>query len=105
MELFEVMFLHESSYKIPGGKLVKVKLETSSGTIVEVKILGDFFLHPEETLHEIEDSLVGTTADETSIEKTITQTLTEFDATLIGATAADIAKTIMMAWKALQDLD
>jgi lipoate-protein ligase A len=92
--------MQESSYKIPGGKLVKVKLGTSSGKIVEIKVLGDFFLHPEETLQKIEDSLIGSAADEASIEKTISQTLTESDATLIGATAADIAKTIMMAWKA-----
>lgn len=99
MELFEVRLIQESSYKIPGGKLVKIKLETSSGKITEVKILGDFFLHPEETLQKIEDSLIGSTANETSIEDIIAQTLAESDATLIGATAADIAKTIIMAWK------
>ena len=91
--------LRKSSYKIPGGKLVKIKLGISSGKIAEVKVLGDFFLHPEETLLKIEDSLVGSSSDETSIENTIAQTLTESNATLIGATAADIAKTIMMAWK------
>ena len=58
-----------------------------------MKILGDFFLHPEETLRKVEDSLVGFTADEELIEKAIDQALT--DATLIGATAADIAKIIM----------
>jgi lipoate-protein ligase A len=99
VELFEVILLNKSSYKIPGGKLVKVKLDTSSGKISDVKILGDFFLHPEETLQRIEESLIGSTADETSVENIVAQALTESDATLIGATAADIAKTIMMAWK------
>lgn len=89
--------MRESSYKVPDGKLIKVKLWVSSGRISEIKILGDFFLHPEETLQELEISLVGKTSDETSIERTIAQVLTS--ATLIGATAADIAKTIMMAWK------
>ncbi len=103
MELLEVILLNESSYKIPGGKLVKVKLEISSGEISEVKILGDFFLHPEETLLRIEESLIGSTGDETSIEDVIAHALTESDATLIGATAADIAKTIMMAWKENSD--
>ena len=88
--------MRESSYKVPDGKLVKVKLWISSGKISEIKILGDFFLHPEETLQELEDSLIGSVADETEIEKTLSEALT--DATLIGATAADIAKTIMMAW-------
>ena len=94
-----MILLNKSSYKIPGGKLVKVKLDTSSGKISDVKILGDFFLHPEETLQRIEELLLGSTADETSIENKVAQALTESDATLIGATAADIAKTIMMAWK------
>ena len=78
---------------------MKIKLETSSGMISDVKILGDFFLHPEETIQRIEELLLGSTADETSIENKVAQALTESDATLIGATAADIAKTIMMAWK------
>ena len=97
--------MRESSYKIPSGKLVKVKLKTSSGKITEIRVLGDFFLHPEETIQTIEDSLVGSLEDETSIEKKVSQVLAESDATLIGATAADIAKTIIMAWNSKQDLD
>ena len=97
--IFQGDFMKESSYKIPGGKLVKIKLRTSSGKIAEVKILGDFFLHPEETLLKIEDSLIGSSADETAIGNLIAQTLTDSDAILIGATTADLAKTIMMAWK------
>jgi lipoate-protein ligase A len=99
MELFEVRSMRESSFKIPGGKLVKVKLEVSSGRITKVTILGDFFLHPEETLQKIEESLIGTIVDETSIGNIIAQTLVDSRATLIGATASDIAKTIMIAWE------
>ena len=88
--------VRESSFKVPDGKLIKIKLWVSSGKIDEIKILGDFFLHPEETLQQLEDSLIGSTAEETSIERTISQVL--INATLIGATAADIARTIMIAW-------
>ena len=91
--------MRESSYKIPGGKLVKVKLKIACGRIAEVQLLGDFFLHPEETLQVIEDSLVGSPPDKTAIEKLIDEIMLESDAILIGATAADIAKTILMAWK------
>jgi hypothetical protein len=91
--------MRESSYKIPGGKLVKIKLNISSDRIKEIKVLGDFFLHPEETLLKIEEALIGLTADESSIEDTIERILAETDATLIGATASDIAKTILMAWE------
>ena len=89
--------MRESSYKVPGGKLVKVKLKIACDRIAEVSILGDFFLHPEETLLKIEESLVGSPIEESEIESTIAQLLKESDASLIGATAADIAKTIMIA--------
>ena len=92
--------MRESSYKVPDGKLVKVKLKIACGRIAEVSVLGDFFLHPEEILLKIEESLVGSPHEETEIEITINQILVESDASLIGATAGDIAKSIMMAWDA-----
>ena len=89
----------EANYKVPGGKLIKVKLGVSSDTIKLVRILGDFFLHPEETILVIEESLIGSKKDENTIVKTIEQILNDSDATLIGATAADFSKTIMKAWE------
>lgn len=91
--------MQEASYKIPGGKLVKVKLSIASGKIDQVRIMGDFFLHPEETIHVIEDSLIGCEEDENSITRIIDQVLNNLDATLIGAAASDFSKTILMAWK------
>ncbi|MBE0527122.1 hypothetical protein E4H12_04630 [Candidatus Thorarchaeota archaeon] len=88
----------EANYKVPGGKLVKVKLSIASEAIDQVRILGDFFLHPEETILAIEESLLGSKKDESLIEKTIERILNESDAILIGATAADLSKTIMLAW-------
>lgn len=89
--------MHEASYKIPGGKLVKAKVRVEAGKVAEIVILGDFFMHPEETLQKIEDAIRGTPANETSIERLISKKLTESDAIIIGATAKDIAKTIMLA--------
>ena len=90
--------MHEASYKVPGGKLVKAKVRVEAGRIAEIVILGDFFLHPEETLQKIEDALRGTLAEEASIERVISKVLTESDAIIIGATAQDMAKTIMLAF-------
>ena len=90
--------MHEASYKVPGGKLVKAKVRVEAGRIAEIIILGDFFLHPEETLQKIEDALRGTLAKEASIERVISKVLTESDAIIIGATAQDMAKTIMLAF-------
>jgi hypothetical protein len=91
--------MKEASYKVPGGKLVKVKLDATSEKIERVLILGDFFVHPEETILAIEESLSGCQKDEELIEKKIEQTLSNSSATLIGATAADFSKTIIMAWE------
>jgi len=71
--------MREANYKIPGGKLVKVKLNTTSGKITQVRILGDFFLHPEETIQTIEDSLIGCQEDENSIKKIIAHVLKDSD--------------------------
>ncbi|MGY5859157.1 MAG: lipoate protein ligase C-terminal domain-containing protein [Candidatus Thorarchaeota archaeon] len=89
----------EANYKVPEGKLVKVKLSISSEKIDRVQILGDFFLHPEETILTIEQFLAGCQKDTKLIEKIIVEKLEDCNATLIGATAADFAKTVIMAWE------
>lgn len=48
----------EGSCKVPGGKLVRVRVEYGR-TIEEVTITGDFFLHPEEGIGALEESLRG----------------------------------------------
>jgi hypothetical protein len=93
-----VITLREASFKIPDGKLVKVKLKVSSGKITELKILGDFFLHPEEVIMKIEEELVGAQHDLVLLQTIIDEVLNNEEATLIGASSSDIAKTIIMAW-------
>jgi lipoate-protein ligase A len=88
-----------SSCKIPGGKLVKIKLWVDSGKIERITILGDFFLHPEEVIETIESSLVGNEVEDSTLLKTITDVLQKSEATLIGASARDLVEVIMMAWK------
>ena len=50
-------------YKVPGGKLVAVELETVDGRISEAHVSGDFFLEPDEALEDINAALVGLPAD------------------------------------------
>lgn len=51
--------IKKSVYKIPEGKLVKIELEEECGRIMKIKITGDFFMHPEEMIEKLEQSLVG----------------------------------------------
>jgi lipoate-protein ligase A len=57
-------------------KLIKISLEyTKKKIISSIRITGDFFLYPEETLDQIEASLIGTKMDRNSIKETIEKCL------------------------------
>ena len=86
------------SHKVPGGKLIKVKIETKDGIIQKITLLGDFFLHPEYVLEEIEESLLGVQISEESITRKLRSVLEARQATLIGANATDFAQAIIAAW-------
>ena len=49
--------LRSADYKAPGGKLVRVRLRDEQGVIRSIKITGDFFLIPEESLGKLEKML------------------------------------------------
>jgi lipoate-protein ligase A len=62
-------------------KLIKISLEyTDSKIISSIRITGDFFLYPEETLDQIEASLIGTKMDRNSIKETIEKCLSQSEA-------------------------
>ncbi len=62
-------------------KLIKISLEyTDSKIISSIRITGDFFLYPEETLDQIEASLIGTKMDRNSIKETIEKCLSHSEA-------------------------
>lgn len=86
--------------KVPGGKLVSVKIEHTR-KIKKVQILGDFFLHPEDTIYKMEKALVGTSvsASEDEIAGKMAKVLAMSNAELIGVTPEAIAETIKMAVK------
>ena len=63
-------------------KLVKISLEYADNNkiISSIRITGDFFLYPEETLDQIEASLIGTKIERTSIKETIEKCLSHSEA-------------------------
>lgn len=50
--------------KVKGGKLVRVSVASERGMIAGVRITGDFFVHPEEALEELEKALRGASVSE-----------------------------------------
>ena len=89
-----------SIYKVPGGKLVKVELvlEIVDGIkmIEQIKITGDFFIHPEDLIEELEEELRGSDLEdvETNIEKMLAARV---GAQMIGIEAHDIVHAIELA--------
>lgn len=45
--------------KVSGGKLLKVQVRSDDGVLKEIRITGDFFVSPEETVDDIEEALKG----------------------------------------------
>ena len=47
----------EIIHKIPNGKLVRLFLDFDTTHLLSIKICGDFFIHPEETVLDMERAL------------------------------------------------
>lgn len=85
-------------YKVPGGKLIRVDVACSD-RIEQVRITGDFFLHPEETLEALEAALTGVPLppDRAALTARLAAILTEQEATLFGATPEDLVAALTAA--------
>lgn len=91
--------------KVHGGKLVRVKVNYDD-VIHDIKIYGDFFLHPEDSIEDIEKSLVGvkSDADESLIASIISEVVDVKGIEMIGITPEAVAKVIkkaMVKWRVI----
>ncbi len=89
-----------SSRKVKEGKIVKVEVECED-VIKKLKITGDFFLHPEDVLDDIEKTMVGLKKDvsfETLFLK-IDDIVKNNDARMIGISPESIAEVLREALK------
>jgi lipoate-protein ligase A len=90
-----------ADYKVVGGKLLRVRLtvaESTDGTrtIDSITIFGDFFMHPEEAIEELEHALTGAALDETALTARV-QTFFDSDVQIIGAGVDDFVHVILKA--------
>ena len=81
--------------KVAGGKLIRVNV-SCSGRLDQVKVLGDFFLFPEEVIFKIEAALSGASlpVDQAALVQKIDAVLAQNEAQLIGVGAEDIVQTL-----------
>ncbi len=86
----------EITHKIPQGKLVRISLEFDTTILHDIKICGDFFIHPEETVVEMERALfhLPVEATETRIKSLLDRAVETKNAQLIGVDTASVAKLI-----------
>lgn len=87
----------KAQYKIEGGKLIKVQLVKNDNSIGKVKITGDFFLHPEHLIEDLEKTLEGLQIENDVLAQHIADFIQTHGATLLGAAPEDFAKCIVMA--------
>jgi lipoate-protein ligase A len=88
-----------ATHKVHGGKLIRVDITHDDAAINTIKITGDFFLHPEETLDEVIELLKGAVLP-LQVEKLvqeITLLLEKQNAQLIGASPQDMIATLQEA--------
>ncbi|MDP2718177.1 MAG: lipoate protein ligase C-terminal domain-containing protein [Candidatus Micrarchaeota archaeon] len=76
-------------------KLLKVNLWHDGGRIEKIQVHGDFFLHPEEKITELESALIGVALDRAALYAAISSFLGT--ATAFGFGAADLASAILQA--------
>ncbi|MBD3262000.1 MAG: hypothetical protein GF334_10120 [Candidatus Altiarchaeales archaeon] len=50
----------EVARKKTGEKLLKTRIEAENGFIKKISFTGDFFMHPEESLNQLETQLINT---------------------------------------------
>lgn len=86
--------------KVAGGKLLRVKCDVEKETLSGISLTGDFFMHPEEGVSELEKALIGMSA-RAEVREYVSKLNDVIHANhyeLIGFSASDIAQTL---WNAL----
>ena len=89
--------LRAADYKAPGGKLVRVRLKEEDGIIRTVKITGDFFLIPEESLGKLEKILEDTPLREQELRLLVDRFFRGTGAQGLGVSSDDFVKAILSA--------
>ena len=85
-----------SEIKVTGGKLIRVQCTVDRGVVENVVITGDFFLHPEDGIEELEKELVMLRARPEIISSHVLSFLGN-GYVLVGAAPEDFAKAVVEA--------
>ena len=92
-----------ADYKVPGGKLVRVRLREEEGEVQSVQITGDFFLVPEENLSQLEKTLEGVPLREAEIKLAIDRFFKAAGTQGLGVSPDDFVRALLSAKERLSD--
>ena len=84
----------KAEYKVPGGKLLACDVEYDN-VITNIKIYGDFFMHPEPAILDLEKTILGKKREE--LPPTLTKFFEDPEITIFGASPLDFVKVIELA--------
>jgi lipoate-protein ligase A len=91
----EVATLLAADYKAPGGKLLRIRLREEHGIIKSVKITGDFFLVPEDSLPKLEKMLEDAPIREAELKLLVDRFFRGTGAQGLGVTPDDFVRAIL----------
>lgn len=83
--------------KIAGGKFIKCLLRQKDGIITKVTFSGDFFMHPEEKIEELEQSLQNVRLNVGDVQKIVHAAFS--DTELIGVSPDDFVTLLFKAYE------
>ncbi len=84
-------------YKAAGGKLVRVRLQEDKGKIRSLRLSGDFFLVPEESLVKLEKMLIGVQLQEPELQQLVDRFFETSRIQTLGVTRDDLVKALLTA--------
>ncbi|PJC36680.1 hypothetical protein CO046_04670 [Candidatus Peregrinibacteria bacterium CG_4_9_14_0_2_um_filter_53_11] len=90
--------MKKAIYKVPNGKLLKIFLRVDGAkSISQIKITGDFFMYPEETIIPLEEALIGTPLSEEALSNRLRTFWESHPTTLFGIDTDSLILTILNA--------
>jgi hypothetical protein len=87
----------KSIYKVPDGKLIKIFLEYKKepNLIKSITIAGDFFAYPEESIQQLERTLIGKPIEKSGLQQLITDFVDEHNVQFIGISPKSLTEAVM----------
>ncbi|MFP4116856.1 MAG: hypothetical protein ACLFQ8_02840 [Candidatus Aenigmatarchaeota archaeon] len=79
-------------FKVPDGKMLKIDVEVKDNVVKEIDVRGDFFIHPEDSLKDLEETLSEIQIDD--VDKKFKEWIDSKDVEVIGFDGKDLKTAV-----------